>query len=240
MSVEEALHRAIVEYGDAADIREVLKHLNSIKPVKRAQLDFVKSWKTFLKKLKLIDGEGKLTACGEALLRSEVLEEYLLKNPSLLARKIAFCPGYEFQESDLLPKAVQHDLEMMIVEKRLKKMGFKHINANIKYGNPDGVLVRNGRTYIHEHKTGRLDKSAYIQALLYAKAYEEEHGELPGIVLTNLEDTKVYESEVVRESMKVLNEALKTVVEKIIARDFTPGPHCSYCGNANCPILAKH
>lgn len=200
----------------------------------------MKNWKTFLKKLKLIDGKGELTAYGEALLRSEVLEEYLMKNPSLLARKIAFCPGYEFQESDLLPKAVQHDLEMMIVEKRLKEMGFKHINAKLKYGIPDGVLVRNGRTYIHEHKTGRLDKPAYIQALLYAKAYEEEHNELPGIVLTNLDDTKVYESEVVRESLKVLSEALKTVVEKIIARDFTPGPYCSYCSNVNCPILAKH
>ena len=240
MSAEEALHRAIVEYGDVADIRKVLKHLDRIKPVKRSHLDFVKSWKIFLKKLKLIDEEGKLTACGEALLRSEVLEENLLRNPSLLARKIAFCPGYEFQESDPLPKAVQHDLEMILVEEKLKEMGFRNVSVKLKYGIPDGVLVKDGRIYIHEHKTGRLDKSAYIQALLYAKAYEEEYGELPGIVLTNLEDVKVYESEEIRESMKALSKVLKTIVKKIIARDFTPGPHCSYCGNSNCLILAKN
>ncbi|GEM_PF-4634306 len=98
MSVEDALYRAIVEYGDVTDVREVLKRLNNIKPVKKSHLDFIKNWKVFLKKLKLIDEEGKITACGMVLLKSEELEEYLLKNPSLLSRKIVYCPGYEFRE----------------------------------------------------------------------------------------------------------------------------------------------
>jgi len=236
MPLEDALYKAIVEYGDFTDIKEVLKLLvNGFKPTKRSHIDFIRSWTIFLRKLKLIDEDGKLTPDGQRLLQSEDLKEFLLKNPSLLSRKIVYCPGYEFKKSDLLPKAVQHDLGMILATEKLEKMGFRRICVELKCGVPDSVLVKDSRIYIHEHKTGKLDKVAFVQALLYSKEYEKEYGELPGIILTNSEDVKIYESGEVRECVEIFDKVLDIIIRKLIAREYTPGYYCSYCGNSNCP-----
>ena len=150
-----------------------------------------------------------------------------------------YCPCYEFQVSDLLHKAVQHDLELLIVREKLERMGFRKINVKLEYGNPDGVLMRDGKLYVHEHKTGKLDGTAFVQALLYSKEYEEEYGELPGIVLTNFNEVKIYERDQMIDSVRILDKVVSLVAKNLIARKYNPGYHCYYCGNSSCPYKKR-
>ena len=126
----EALYQAIITCGNPSDLIAILKALTNEIKIDRDRT-FVENWKTFLKHLKLLDENGQLTLDGRILLNSENIVEELRKYPSLLARKIVYCPCYEFQVSDLLHKAVQHDLELLIVREKLERMGFRRISVKL-------------------------------------------------------------------------------------------------------------
>jgi len=236
--IGEALYQAIITCGNPSDLIIVLRTLAEGGRIDRDKT-FIENWKTFLKHLKLLNEKGQLTPNGRVLLNSENIVEELRRYPSLLARKIVYCPCYEFQTSDMLYKIVQHNLEMLLVVEKLERLGFRRISVKLQYGNPDGVLTRDGKFYIHEHKTGKLDEIAFIQALLYSKEYEEEYGELPGIVLTNSSEVRIYEREHVIDSVRILNKVINLVARNLIARKYSPGYYCYYCGNTSCPHNQK-
>jgi len=189
--------------------------------------------------LGLINKNGELTLKGEEFLGidriSNIVRE-LIRKPSLLSRKLAYCPGFEFKDEKILHKSVQHDLELNIVLDELERDGFTRIDIELDYGKPDSILTKNKEIYIHEHKTGNLDKVAFLQALIYAKLYKEKYKKLPGIILTNLTEKIIYKKEDIEDCIRILDVAISVTARNLIKHKFRQGYYCSYCGNSKCPF----
>jgi len=240
MDINEALYVTLTKYGNINDVKRVLEALiKGLKVEKRAHEDFVKNWKVFLRKLGLINKNGELTLKGEEFLGidriSNIVRE-LIRKPSLLSRKLAYCPGFEFKDEKILHKSVQHDLELNIVLDELERDGFTRIDIELDYGKPDSILTKNKEIYIHEHKTGNLDKVAFLQALIYAKLYKEKYKKLPEIILTNLTEKIIYKKEDIKDCLRLLDKAISVTAKNLIKHKFRQGYYCSYCGNSKCPF----